>query len=138
MTLSKEMYPKKILDKELGYVYLARTDVGDKFVYKIGMSRDIRKRLHALSSRWGVRFDLLAYGCCKKPLDIEFELQQSLYEKYHFEILYELFYPMWSIEYFKLDYDGIIKAIRLMQTKCNCTIISHHYKHDVNDWGELV
>jgi hypothetical protein len=120
-------YPGKILDKAYGYIYLIRFDIGDRFIYKIGITTNIKSRLAIFRIEWGCPVDLIAYGCCKNVRRVEQELHSKFFDK-QFSFNYELFYPKWSDEFFKFDYDDILVAIDSLRSCSSCTIVSSQFK----------
>jgi hypothetical protein len=86
--------------------------------------------LATFRSQWWCTVDLIAYGCCRKARDVEFELHSLLFDKYHLSFMREMLDPYWSNEFFKFDYDGIIEAIELIRERCFVTIVSPHFKKE--------
>jgi hypothetical protein len=120
-------YPGKILDKTYGYIYLIRFDIGDRFIYKIGITTNIKSRLATFRAQWWCPVDLIAYGCCKNVREVETKLHLKFYDN-HFSFMQELLYPQWSKEFFKFDYDEILIAIGSLYEHSSCTIVSPHFK----------
>lgn len=118
-------------EKAEGFVYFAKIGKNPLFcpnrcdnLYKIGYTKDVKKRMGELREREGVRIELLACGYSKKVRLTE-AILQGIFYKATYSFLYRENHPRWSNEYFQFGDYHTIKIIEQMKIICEDCVVFH-------------
>jgi hypothetical protein len=100
--------------KTPGYVYLIRVLDCDKFLFKVGYSRNLKQRITTLYHA-GYEPELIAYTLDYNPEKLEYKIHTALW-KYHYSWAFEEGYPKWSNEFFKVHWVHAPEMVEIFKT----------------------